>query len=83
VWKEDNVCQSTQGRIGYRDEQLATSDRGVILLRKILLEAIETVQQGGVPQGIIPKEKENEMITLDAFRLILPQSELDQVLRPG
>jgi len=81
VWREDYVCQSTQGKIGYRDEQLATSDRGVILLRKLLLEAIETVQQGGVPQGIVSKEKENEMITLDAFRLILPQGQLDQVMR--
>src|SRR4030095_7849963 len=82
VWREDYVCQSTQGKIGYRDEQLATSDRGVILLRKILLEAIETVQRGGVPQGIIPKEKQHEMITLDAFRLILPHSKLEQVMRP-
>jgi len=83
VWREDYVCQSTQGKIGYRDEQLATSDRGVILLRKLLLEAIETVQHDGVPQGIVPKEKANEMITLDAFRLILPQTQLEQVMRPG
>lgn len=82
VWREDYVCQSTQGKIGYRDEQLATSDRGVILLRKILLEAIETVQRGGIPQGIIPKEKQDEMITLDAFRLILPHSKLEQMMRP-
>jgi hypothetical protein len=81
VWKEDYVCQSTQGKIGYRDEQLATSDRGVILLRKLLLEAIETVQRGGVPQGIIPKEKAHEMITLDAFRRILPHAELDPVMQ--
>jgi len=83
VWREDYVCQSTQGKIGYRDEQLATSDRGVILLRKLLLEAIETVQRGGAPQGIVPKEKEAEMITLDAFRLILPRDQLEQVMRPG
>lgn len=82
VWKEDYVCQSTQGRIGYRNEQLGTSDRGVILLRKLLMEAIETVQQGGVPLGIIPKEKEHEMITLDAFRRILPQSEAAELLHP-
>ena len=83
VWREDYVCQSTQRKIGYRDEQLATSDRGVILLRKLLLEAIETVRHGGVPQGIVPKEKANEMITLDAFRLILPPTQLEQVMRPG
>jgi hypothetical protein len=82
VWREDYVCQSTQGKIGYRDEQLATSDRGVILLRKLLLEAIETVQRGGVPQGIVSKEKANETITLDAFRLILPLDQLEQVMQP-
>jgi len=82
VWREDYVCQSTQGKIGYRAEQLATSDRGVILLRKLLLEATETVQQGGVPQGIVSKEKANEMITLDAFRLILPLDQLESVMRP-
>ena len=81
VWKEDYVCQSTQGKIGYRNEQLGTSDRGVILLRKLLMEAIDTVQKGGVPMGIVPKPKENEMITLDAFRRILPKSELDQWMR--
>ena len=81
MWKEDYVCQSTQGKIGYRNEQLATSDRGVILLRKLLMEAIDTVQKGGVPMGIVPKEKQNETITLDAFRRILPKSDLNQVMR--
>src|SRR6185295_12798057 len=81
VWKEDYVCQSTQGNIGYRNEQLATSDRGVILLRKLLMEAIDTVHKGGVPMGIVPRGKENEMITLDAFRRILPKSELDPWMR--
>jgi 5,5'-dehydrodivanillate O-demethylase oxygenase subunit len=82
VWKEDYVCQSTQGKIGYRHEQLGTSDRGVILLRKLLMEAIETVQKGGEPQGIIPKEQEHELITLDAFRRILPKSAVAELLRP-
>ena len=83
VWKEDYVCQSTQGKIGYRHEQLGTSDRGVILLRKLLLEAIETVQKGGEPQGIIPKEKEDQLITLDAFRRILPKPTVAELLRPN
>lgn len=82
VWKEDYVCQSTQGKIGYRHEQLGTSDRAIILLRKLLMEAIETVQKGGEPQGIISKEQENELIILDAFRRILPKSEVVELLRP-
>jgi hypothetical protein len=51
------------------------------LLRKLLMEAIDTVQKGGVPMGVVPKEKENETITLDAFRRILPKSELNQVMQ--
>ena len=81
VWKEDYICQSTQGKIGYRNEQLATSDRGVILLRRLLMEAIETVRTGGIPMGIVPREKEHEIITLDAFRRILPRAELNALLR--
>jgi hypothetical protein len=72
----------TQGKIGYRHEQLGTSDRGVILLRKLLMEAIETVQKGGVPQGIVAKDKEQEIIILDAFHRILPKSEVAELLRP-
>jgi hypothetical protein len=45
------------------------------------MEAIDTVHKGGVPMGIVPKAKENEMITLDAFRRILPKSELDPWMR--
>ena len=82
VWKEDYVCQSTQGKVGYRSEQLATSDRGVILLRKLLMEAVETVRRGGEPLGIIPKHKENEIITLEAFRRILPVSEAAALMTP-
>ncbi len=55
VWKEDYVCQSTQGNVGYRRENLATSDCAIILLRKQLLEAMEIVRNGGTPKGIIPK----------------------------
>jgi hypothetical protein len=40
------------------------------------------VQRGGVPQGIVSKEKANETITLDAFRLILPLDQLEQVMQP-
>jgi phenylpropionate dioxygenase-like ring-hydroxylating dioxygenase large terminal subunit len=80
VWKEDYVCQSTQGNVGYRREHLATSDRAIILLRKQLIEAMETVRNGGTPQGIIPRAKENEMITLDAYRAVLSKSQVQQLL---
>jgi hypothetical protein len=80
VWKEDYVCQSTQGYVGHRREHLATSDRAIILLRKQLLEAMETVQNGGVPKGIVPKAKENEMISLEAYRAVLTKPQVEQLL---
>ncbi|HXF33442.1 MAG TPA: hypothetical protein VN603_02630, partial [Candidatus Acidoferrales bacterium] len=35
-------------------EHLGTSDRGVIVLRQLLLEAVQTVEDGGDPPGIDP-----------------------------
>jgi phenylpropionate dioxygenase-like ring-hydroxylating dioxygenase large terminal subunit len=80
VWKEDYVCQSTQGNVGYRREHLAASDRAIILLRKLLLEAMAAVQNGGTPLGIIPKEKENDTITLEAYRAVLSHEEVKELL---
>ena len=80
VWKEDYVCQSTQGNVGYRREHLATSDRAIILLRKLLLEAMETVQNGGTPKGIIPREKEGVTINLAAYRAVLSKSQAQELL---
>ncbi len=80
VWKEDYVCQSTQGNVGYRREHLGTSDRAIILLRKLLLEAMETVQNGGTPKGIVPREKENEMFNLEAYRAVLTKSQVEELL---
>jgi phenylpropionate dioxygenase-like ring-hydroxylating dioxygenase large terminal subunit len=84
VWKEDYVCQSTQGNVGYRREYLAASDRAIIMLRKLLLEAMATVEAGGTPLGIIAKEKQNETIILDAHRAVLTHEEVKELLnRPS
>ena len=67
------MSQSTQGTIGERKEQLATSDKGVILLRKIILEAIETAQKGGAPKGIPPRDEPAKVIDIDSFTGIRPR----------
>jgi 5,5'-dehydrodivanillate O-demethylase len=67
VRSEDIMSQSTQGTVGERKEQLATSDKGVILLRKIILNAIQTVQQGGLPKGVPSGEHPDEVIDIDSF----------------
>jgi hypothetical protein len=72
---EDITSQSTQGLIGEREEHLATSDRGVILLRKIILNAIETVQKGGRPKGVLARDQVEEVIKLDSFTGVRPITE--------
>ena len=64
---EDIMSQSTQGRIGERKEQLATSDKGVILIRKTILNAIQAVREGHVPKGIPSHEEAGKMIQIDSF----------------
>jgi len=73
VRREDIATQSTQGFIGERDEHLATSDRGVILLRKIILHAIETAHKGGRPKGVLAPEQAEEIIQIDSFTGVRPK----------
>ena len=73
VRSEDIMSQSTQGTVAERKEQLATSDKGVILLRKIILGAIETMQKGGVPKGVPLREDSAKVIDIDSFTGIRPK----------
>jgi hypothetical protein len=67
IRQEDLITQSTQGLLGERQEQLGVSDRGVIMFRRIVMEAIETAWKGGVPKGVLPRERADQMIHLDSF----------------
>ncbi len=67
VRTEDIACQGTQPLLDQRKEQLATSDKGVILIRKIILNAVRAVQRGDVPKGVIFRQETNEMIRIDSF----------------
>ena len=67
VRTEDIMCQTTQGLIGERKEQLATSDKGVILIRKIVLDAIQAVRDGRVPKGMVHPAQADQIIRIDSF----------------
>jgi 5,5'-dehydrodivanillate O-demethylase len=67
VRTEDIACQATQPWIDRRKEQLATSDKGVILIRKIILKAIQAVQDGRAPQGVLRPEQAEEWVAIDSF----------------
>ncbi|HEY7064895.1 MAG TPA: Rieske 2Fe-2S domain-containing protein [Chloroflexota bacterium] len=51
---QDYMAWETQGPIADRSrEHLAYSDRGVVLLRRLVLEQIERVQRGADPLGVV------------------------------
>jgi phthalate 4,5-dioxygenase len=67
IRQEDLMTQSTQAPLGKRAEQLGTSDRGVIKFRSIVIDAIETALEGGLPKGVLTQERAEEMIQLHSF----------------
>jgi phthalate 4,5-dioxygenase oxygenase subunit len=66
VRTEDITCQGTQPLLDRRREQLATSDKGVILIRKIILNAIQAAQENRVPKGVLV-DQAHELVTIDSF----------------
>jgi len=63
---EDLVLQESQGAIPERRlEHLASSDRGVLMMRRIWHKAMEDVAQGKDPKGVL--RKENGMLEVDTF----------------
>jgi hypothetical protein len=67
VRTEDIACQGTQPLLDERREQLATSDKGVILIRKIILSAIRAVRDGQTPKGVLGREAADKLIRIDSF----------------
>jgi len=67
VRQEDIISQSTQGLLGERAERLATSDRGVIMFRRIVRDAIVAARKGDRPKGTVPKGQEKEVVYFDSF----------------
>ena len=67
VRTEDMACQGTQPLLDQRKEQLATSDKGVILIRKIILNAIQAVQENRPPKGVLPRSEAQESVNIDSF----------------
>ena len=50
---QDRAVQDTMGPICDRTkEHLGTTDRAIIMARKILMEALKTVDDGGTPPGL-------------------------------
>lgn len=84
VSAQDSMAWETQGAIADRtEERLGVGDEGIILLRKLLKEQIEVVQQRLDPIGVIRDPQKNRIIELNVINerigLHKPQSsEQDQ-----
>ncbi|MBM2802587.1 MAG: Aromatic ring-hydroxylating dioxygenase subunit alpha [Deltaproteobacteria bacterium] len=67
VRTEDIACQATQKILGSRKEQLAFSDRGVIMLRKVILDDIEAVRSGRPPRALACAVENGGAVKIDSF----------------
>jgi 5,5'-dehydrodivanillate O-demethylase len=71
VWErdQDDAVISSQGLIADRTkEHLGTSDRGVVLYRKLLKTAMEDVKKGVDPLGVLRDEKNDAVIEFDTWK---------------
>lgn len=64
----DGMAWETQGPIFDRTtEHLGASDRGIAMLRKMLLEAVDAVGRGHDPQGLVREPERNRVIDLESY----------------
>lgn len=63
VQAQDHMAWETQGPVADRThERLATSDRGVVMLREVMKREIAKVQQGLDPLGLVRDPTQDKMI---------------------
>ena len=68
VLVQDAMAWETQGAPTDRtQEHLGVGDEGIIILRKLLREQIETVRKGGEPLGIVRDPAQNQIIEFDVI----------------
>ncbi|MBA2690086.1 MAG: aromatic ring-hydroxylating dioxygenase subunit alpha [Burkholderiales bacterium] len=68
VSAQDSMAWETQGAIMDRtQEHLGASDRGIVMLRKLLKEQIEIVRNGGDPMGVLRDPNKNTIIEFDVI----------------
>jgi len=53
--------------VACRQERLAASDKGIILQRRLILNAVDRVRQGLRPQGVPSPEEGARLVRMDSF----------------
>ncbi len=65
--EQDRAAQESQGLITDRTKEfLATSDRGIVMLRKLLLDSIDAIEAGEDPFGLLRDSSQNQIVSFDA-----------------
>jgi len=59
--------------LGERQEQLGYADRGVIMLRRMVREAIEATLKNGRPKGVFTDAEADKIIEFGCFTGIRPK----------
>jgi 5,5'-dehydrodivanillate O-demethylase len=68
VSAQDSMAWETQGPVTDRtQERLGVEDEGIIILRRLLKEQIENVQNGRDPIGMIRDPAKNRIIELNVI----------------
>lgn len=81
ILRQDTQIQSSQGVIQPREhEHLATSDRGVIKLRRIIKECIDAVARGDDPRGVFRTPPPDGVIHVEVAETIVSEDEYRQLL---
>ena len=63
VLAQDHMVWETQGPVADRTgERLTTSDRGIVMLREIMMREIRKVEQGLDPMGVIRDPAQDAMV---------------------
>jgi phenylpropionate dioxygenase-like ring-hydroxylating dioxygenase large terminal subunit len=73
IRQEDIVTQGTQDLLGLREEHLGPSDRGVIMLRKMVRDAIQAVAEGREPKALHLEGDSAGLVRLDSFVGVRPR----------
>jgi len=75
---DDMEAQEGQRAIAIHDlETLVSSDRGIVMLRRMLERQIEAVQRGRDPMNIVRDPGENHAIETHAFDTVRPKETAD------
>jgi hypothetical protein len=83
VSAQDATIIDNMGPISDREnEHLTSSDDGIVIVRKLLRDALAAVARGQDPKGVVCDEARNSMIEVSAFERILARADFERIVRP-